>query len=105
MNTKYRNIRVTDPNTGAVFDSKREYNRWCELRLLERCGAIKGLTRQVKFELLPKGKYRAVTYVADFVYMDSGKQVVEDAKGVKTKEYIIKKKMLYHKYGIDIKET
>lgn len=108
---------------GANFDSKKEYNRYIELTLLSRSGAIKGLKRQVKFELIPaqygpdiisprgkvkKGKLieRAVSYIADFVYTDeNGKTVVEDCKGVRTKDYIIKRKLLLYMHGIRIKET
>lgn len=107
---------------GVNFDSKKEYNRYIELTLLSRSGAIKGLKRQVKFELIPaqyepdiinprgkvkKGKLieRAVSYVADFVYTDeNGKTVVEDTKGFRTKDYIIKRKLLLYIHGIRIKE-
>ena len=107
---------------GVIFDSKKEYDRYIELTLLSRSGAIKGLKRQVKFELIPaqyepdiisprgkvkKGKLieRAVSYIADFVYTDeNGKTVVEDTKGFRTKDYIIKRKLLLYMHGIRIKE-
>lgn len=41
-----------------------------------------------KKELLERGVY----YIADFVYYRDGEYVVEDTKGVRTKEYIIKRK-------------
>ena len=67
---------------------------------------IKDLELQVKFELVPKnGKERAVNYKADFVYTENGKKVVEDCKGVRTKEYIIKRKLMLDRYGIEILET
>ena len=98
---------------GLTFDSKLEYRRWCELKLLERAGEIRDLQRQVKFELVPAAKgedgrieERPVAYIADFVYTDrDGKQVVEDAKGAKTKEYIIKRKLMRHVLGIKIREV
>ena len=117
---KYKSHK-TNAN-GVVFDSKKEYNRYIELTLLSRSGAIKGLKRQVKFELIPaqyesditstrgkvkKGKLieRAVSYIADFVYTDeNGKTVVEDTKGFRTKDYIIKRKLLLYIHGIRIKE-
>ena len=117
---KYKSHK-TNAN-GIIFDSKKEYNRYIELTLLSRSGAIKGLKRQVKFELIPaqyepdiisprgkakKGKLieRAVSYIADFVYTDeNGKTVVEDCKGVRTKDYIIKRKLLLYMHGIRIKE-
>ena len=97
---------------GLRFDSKREANRYAELLLLSSSGQITGLQRQVKFELIPaqkdeKGKYleRAVTYIADFVYRDeNGQTVVEDTKGVRTKDYIIKRKLMLYRYGIKIRE-
>lgn len=108
--SKYGNRKVA--RDGMTFDSVKEYRRYCELRLLERAGEVAGLRRQVKFELLPSqrvdGKVveRPVTYIADFVYTDKdGQQVVEDTKGVRTKEYIIKRKLLLHKYGIRIREV
>lgn len=98
---------------GVTFDSKKEAYRWHELKLLERGKAIKDLRRQVKFELLPSQKYkgetveRAVNYIADFVYTDirTGEFIVEDTKGAKTKDYIIKRKMMLYFHGIRIKEV
>ena len=107
MMNKYGAKKVTDHNTGEVFDSKKEYHRWCELRLLERAGKITDLQRQVKYELIPKQKgERACTYLADFVYKDSdGNTVVEDTKGVRTDAYRIKRKLMLWVHGIRIKET
>mgnify|MGYP002519560608 CR=1 FL=1 len=104
---KFGAKKVTDPFTGEKFDSKAEYHRWCELRLLERAGKISRLKRQVKYELIPKQDgERACNYVADFVYIDSdGNTVVEDTKGVRTDAYKIKRKLMLYKYGIKIKET
>lgn len=104
---KYGAKKITDPATGFVFDSKAEFIRWCELRLLERAGKIADLQRQVKYELIPKQKgERACTYVADFVYIDSdGNTVVEDTKGVRTDAYRIKRKLMLWVHGIKIKET
>ena len=107
MMNKYGAKKITDPATGFVFDSKAEFIRWCELRLLERAGKISDLQRQVKYELIPKQKgERACTYLADFVYKDSdGNTVVEDTKGVRTDAYRIKRKLMLHIHGIRIKET
>lgn len=91
---------------GQVFDSKREFHRWCELRLLERAGKISDLKRQVKFELIPKQDgERACYYIADFTYYDCGQFVVEDCKGHKTEVYRLKKKLLLWRLGHRIKET
>lgn len=97
---------------GERFDSRKELTRYLELRLLERSGEITGLKRQVKFELIPAQKdnqgkclERSVAYIADFVYQDeNGQTVVEDTKGIRTKEYIIKRKLMLYRYGIKIKE-
>lgn len=106
---KYRNRKTTID--GITFDSAKEATRWAELRLLERAGQIFNLQRQVSFTLIPKqvldGKTveRPVVYKADFVYTENGEDVVEDVKGVKTKEYIIKRKLLLWQYGIHIREV
>jgi hypothetical protein len=86
----------------------KEANRWCELKMLEKAGKIQDLQRQVKFELIPKQDgERAVHYVADFVYVEDGKKIVEDVKSAatkKNKEYVIKRKLLLWRHGIRIKE-
>lgn len=90
---------------GKKFDSKKEAKRYCELINLERAGAIKDLEMQKPYELQPafkKGEktYRAITYYADFVYIETrtGKTIVEDVKGFKTEIYKIKKKLFEYKY-------
>lgn len=80
------------------------------MSLLERAGTIQNLQRQVKFELIPSqridGKVieRPCTYIADFVYTENGKMVVEDTKGFRTTDYIIKRKLLLWVHGIRIQE-
>ena len=107
--SKYHNKKLTVD--GQTFDSGKEYRRFRELLLLERAGAIAELQRQVKFELLPAqridGKVveRACSYVADFVYMENGQQVVEDTKGMRTQEYRLKRKLMLYIHGIRIRET
>lgn len=91
---------------GIRFPSQKEAYRYLELKLLERAGVIQDLRLQVPFVLLPKSKYgRAVTYKADFVYMENGKQVVEDAKGYRTDVYKLKRRLMAELLGIKIKET
>jgi hypothetical protein len=105
MKNKYGARKVKTPD-GQVFDSHREYQRWCELRLLERAGRITDLHRQVTYLLIPKQEgERACSYVADFVYMENGKTVVEDTKGFRTKDYIIKRKLMLYVHGIQIREV
>lgn len=98
---------------GITFDSAKEAQRWQELKLLERAGQIFELQRQVPFVLIPKqvrdGKVieRPVVYKADFVYTENGEDVVEDVKSpaTKTREYIIKRKLLLWQYGLRIREV
>lgn len=114
---------------GISFDSKKEAQRYTELKTLEKAGKITGLQLQREFELIPaqrehtneiyekgpqKGRFKPgklleckCSYVADFVYWDleNNCMVVEDAKGMRTKEYIIKRKLMLYKYGIKIKEV
>ena len=97
---------------GIVFDSKKERKYYCELKVLKMAGQIKDFDLQVVFELQPSFKYkgktiRAIKYIADFVvtYPD-GKTEVIDTKGYRTKDYILKRKMLLHKYpDINFKEV
>lgn len=124
---KYHNKKVVTPD-GTVFDSRKELQRYQELKVLERSGAIYGLRRQVTYYLIPtqrekstrvytKGRKKGqpiegkviekpVTYIADFSYMDAvtAENIVEDVKGVRTKDYIIKRKLMLYIHGIKIKE-
>ena len=108
MALKYRNKKITVD--GETFDSKKEYRRYRELKLMERGGLISTLRRQVAFELI-KSQYegsrcveRGVKYMADYCYLEDGKTVVEDVKGVRTPDYIIKRKLMLERFGIKIKE-
>lgn len=102
--TKYNNHRVQTED--GWFDSQRELKRWGELKLLERAGNIKNLRRQVPFELIPKrGRLRRIVFIADFVYEENGKEVVEDSKGVRTKVYMLKWRLMEFVHGIEVLET
>ena len=119
--TKYNSRKIE--RDGMTFDSLKEYRRFCELRLLQRAGKITDLQRQVKFVLIPTqrepdtigvrggvkpGKVieQECAYYADFVYVnDKGKTIVEDTKGCRTKEYIIKRKLMLYVHGIRIQEV
>ena len=103
---KYGNKTIDSAD--GKFDSKLEYYRWQELKVLEKVGQIKDLKRQVKFVLIDKSKYgREMSYIADFTYMQSGNLVVEDtkSKATKTRVYTIKKRLMAERYGIIIKEV
>jgi hypothetical protein len=132
VRSKYGSIKVTTSD-GITHDSQKEANRWCELKLLERAGKITNLERQVPFELIPaqyeehttgevyrrgekKGQLkikrrcveRSVVYVADAVYYENGKRIVEDTKSPATRKkesYIIKRKLLLWVYGIRLREA
>ena len=118
--SKYNNRKVR--RDGLTFDSKKEHKRHNELLLLEQAGEIRNLRRQVKFVLIPtqrepsqigtrggvkKGKLleRECAYIADFVYTENGKIVVEDTKGLRTKDYIIKRKLMLYVHNIRIREV
>lgn len=123
MTNKYNNKKCTV--NGIIFDSRKEARRYQELLLLQRAGVIKNLQRQVKYVLIPAqyesyerygkngqeltpGKKlieRECAYVADFVYEEDGKTVIEDTKGFKTKDFIIKRKLMLHIHGIRIREV
>jgi gp72 family protein len=99
---KYSNQKVVIDN--IKFDSKKEANRYLELKIIEKAREISNLQLQKSFLLIDKQKdERAVTYKADFVYYDDKKQrwIAEDVKGYKTKEYIIKRKLFKSIYGKD----
>lgn len=108
--SKYGNIRWPD-RSGFMHDSKREAQRADELLLMQRAGAITELRQQVAFALIPAQKLRSgktergCVYVADFTYRENGEFIVEDAKGTRTKEYIIKRKLMKHIYDIEIREV
>lgn len=105
---KYHAKKIDTPD--GKFDSKKEYKRWCELKLMEKAKKISELDRQVKFELQPSFKLngktiRGISYKADYVYIEDGHQVVEDCKGFKTPVYKLKKKMFEYKFQTELKES
>lgn len=121
---KYKSSKYGSSKTkvnGIVFDSRKEARRYQELLLLEKAGAIRDLQRQVKFVLIPtqrepdtigvrggrkKGNLieKECSYYADFVYQENGMTIVEDTKGMKTPEYIVKRKLMLYIHGIRIRE-
>lgn len=126
MGTKYGNKKCS--YDGMTFDSKRERDRYCELKLLLQAGKISNLRCQVPFRLIPearepdtlgprggrrRGKVieKAVDYVADFVYIQDGKTVVEDVKGYRDPssagyaKFVIKRKLMLWLHSIRIKEV
>lgn len=101
---KYGNVRTE--YAGLKFDSRAEARRAAELELLERAGKIRGLCRQVRFPLKVNDQL-ITTYICDFQYFDTvtGRKVIEDVKGVRTREYVIKKKLMRAIYEIEISEV
>ena len=116
---KYHNRKctVTLPESGkqVTFDSEREARRFGELRMLLRCGQIQDLRLQVNCTLqegyttADGERVRPIVYRADFTYRertgDGWRPVVEDVKGVRTKEYNLKRKMMLAKFGVNIREA
>lgn len=110
---------------GEAFDSIKEAKRYQELLLLEKAGHIRNLERQPAFGLIPaqyeffarygkSGKRlkdgkkcieNSVKYIADFSYIKDDELIVEDTKGFRTKDYIIKRKLMLWIYGIKIREV
>lgn len=108
---KYHNKKIT--LDGIEFDSQKEAERYSELVLLQKAGIITNLELQKEYILIPQQKKngkvieRKCSYFADFSYTDveTGKNVVEDTKGIRTQVYKIKKKLMLYNYGIIIVET
>lgn len=104
---KKRNSKFNAKKTvigDICFDSKFEAERYSTLRIMEKSGIISDLRLQVAYSLDVNG-VKICTYIADFVYIENAKTVVEDAKGVKTPEYRLKKKLMLAIHNIDIRET
>lgn len=99
---KYRNVRTEVD--GQSFASKREAKRFSELRLLQKAGQISDLKTQVRSPLDVNGQ-PVCHYVADFTYTEGGELVVEDSKGYRTPEFILKSKLMRAVHGIEVRET
>ena len=103
--SKYKNQKTNG------FDSKRESKRYDQLRAMQAVGEISELQTQVKYVLIPSQRRsdgvaeRPVTYIADFTYWRDHEFVVEDAKGFKTPDYVIKRKLLLKVHGITVMEV
>ena len=108
--SKYHNQKVK--YRGETFDSKREFEYFLLLKDKEKRGLVFNIRRQVPIEIQPAftdktgQKHKAIIYKADFVYTDcvSGMVKYIDVKGFRTKEYLLKKKLLAYK-GIIIEEV
>lgn len=105
---KYGNTKKTC-NYGHVHDSIKEASRCDDLHLMQKAGVIENLEIQKKYELIPAKKYRGMKneksceYIADFVYEENGKKVIEDTKGFRTRDFIIKRKLFKYLYCKDDK--
>lgn len=108
--SKYSNKKILID--GITFDSLKEANRYRELKLLEKIGEIKDIVLQPVYVLLEGFEYRGekirpIKYMGDFGYIEvkTGNKVLEDTKGFKTKDYLIKAKLLKNAYpDIDFRE-
>lgn len=112
--SKYHNVKTWVGS--ECFDSKREAEYWILLKAREALGEIEGLKRQVRFALLcpahdepltPNEARQVAEYVADFEYYElpMARHHVVDAKGHRTREYLLKKKWLDLQDGIVIEEV
>ena len=89
---------------GYTFASKGEAERYSHLVMMERAGKIQHLRRQVPYRLVVEGTL-VCRYIADFVYFQDGKRIIEDFKGVRTPEYKLKAKLFRALTGVKIRET
>jgi hypothetical protein len=98
---KYKNTKIVVDN--IKFDSNLEATRYKELKLLERAGTITDLELQPRFLLQDSFKkngrtFRKIEYVADFKYIENGKTIVEDVKGMQTDVFKLKHKIFEKVY-------
>lgn len=98
---KYRNKKVIVDD--YIFDSIQESKRYKELKLLLKAGAIQDLELQPHFLLQESFEkngrtYRKIEYIADFKYIENGKVVVEDVKGLQTDVFKLKHKIFEKRY-------
>jgi hypothetical protein len=105
---KYGN-KKSIASDGSVLDSKRECKRYEELLMLQKCGEIRHLSRQEEYILIPAQPQfheRDCRYRPDFCYYDKGGKLnCEDSKGAKTKDYIIKRKLMAYMHQIKVEEV
>ena len=92
------------------FDSRREASRWMELQLLERAGEISNLRRQVKVELMGQHRPlftrtgRKMKFTADFGYTENGVDVLDDCKGMPTRDYEVRVAVA-RAMGLEVRES
>lgn len=89
---------------GYKFASKREASRYMELKLMERAGIISDLRLQVPFDITING-FHVCTYIADATYVEKGKPVVEDTKGMLTPVYKLKRRLMRAVHNVEILEV
>lgn len=100
--SKYKAVRTTID--GITFASQREANRYAELKLLVKAKTISDLRMQYAYIIAINGVH-ICNYIADFRYIENGQVVVEDAKGVRTPVYKLKKKLVEAAYNVKILEV
>lgn len=100
--SKYGNVKTEVD--GITFDSKREAQRFTILKLRMAAGEIRGLTLQERFPLTVNDQL-VCEYIADFCYFEGDTRIVEDCKGHRTKDYIIKRKLMVAVYGLTVREV
>ena len=92
---------------GFKFDSKWEAERYGQLESMKMAGIIQDLERQVNYDIIVNDQ-KICRYIADFVYKlvhedGSEEKIVEDAKGIETTDFKLKKKLMKAVFNIDIK--
>lgn len=97
---KGRDRRTVD---NVTFHSQYEAQCYVGLKMLEKAGKISGLELQPSFEIHVNGVL-ICKYVADFRYIENGREVIADAKGFRTREYKYKKLLMLAVHGIEIRE-
>ena len=111
---KHRNRSKKFEWNGEVFTSNKEFDRYQELLCLQGAGKIRNLERRVELPLLPSQRdengyviERAVGIVVDFTYFDieQDRTILEDAKEYRSKEYILKRKMMLYLNHIVVHEV
>lgn len=121
---KYRNektVRIMPNGEEHEFHSKKEAERYDALMLMQANGEIRNLKLQVRYCLqeayitFEGDPVKSIDYIADFVYErrtapdNYGQRywlpVVEDVKGMRTRDYAMKAKLFRNRYGFAIREV
>ena len=98
------NARKVQGIDGQTFDSQAEARRYAQLTTLQEAGFITRLRVHPLYRLKVNGVL-VCKYEGDFAYFEGGREVVEDVKGVRTRVYVMKRKLMKAIHGIEIREV